>query len=90
MRHLSIGMEALGDIPGTCTPLTLGAWLDYPRQEVVRGPLSLSRQYVSAVLRSAIHGCYRSGIHCACHRAIHALTTFLTSYAYHPLLVLYI
>lgn len=56
MRHLSIGMEALGDIPGTCTPLTLGAWLDYPRQEVVRGPLSLSRQYVSAVLRSAIHG----------------------------------
>jgi hypothetical protein len=56
MRHLSIGMEALGDIPGTCTPLTLGAWLGYPGQEVVRDPLSLSRQYVSAVLRSAIHG----------------------------------
>ncbi len=56
MRHLSIGMGALGDIAGTCTPLTLGAWLDYPGQEVVRDPLSLSRQYVSAVLRSAIHG----------------------------------
>jgi hypothetical protein len=34
-------------------------------------------------------GCHRSGTHCACHRAIPALTISLGFYAYHCLLVPY-
>jgi hypothetical protein len=82
-------MESLvGNAPGLSTPLIFGLKAE-PYQEEAWCALH-SRSHVNVLLQYIVPqymGCHRSGTHCACHRAIQALTTSLGFHVYHCLLL---
>ena len=82
-RHLSIGMEAYSDTqPASARHHSRnhGCTIQERKWSAVH-----THSHVNTFLQYFVPqymGCNRSGTHCACHRAIHALTTFFISYAH--------